>query len=156
LNFDVWWVYSGAGNREQYLEVLNRFPMFFQTGIHAHFVALVIALARLFEARRDTINVPALVKLLGSKLSNAEKRRIEALIAEALPLWKKVTLIRSNVFAHRNNTWSVEELFRKADLTPNGVRQLIKLSKEIVNALSHNFDRSGHAFNLRADRETRN
>jgi hypothetical protein len=43
---------------------MNRYHLFFSTSIHSHFVALIVALYRLYEKRRDTYNIPRLTDLL--------------------------------------------------------------------------------------------
>lgn len=62
LNFDIWWAYKSSDTRPVYIDVLNRYPQFFQTSLHAHFVALLIALYRLYEKREGTFNVPKLLR----------------------------------------------------------------------------------------------
>jgi hypothetical protein len=155
LNFDIWWVYKAKGSREQYVDVLNRYPLFFLTSIHAHFVALLIALYRMFETRPDTMNVYGLLRLLQRHLSDQQKDQVNDLIEKAKPLWVKVAIVRSEVFAHRKRTSTVEESFDKAKLSPDEIQELIGLSKKIVNCISYSFDQSSFAFNLNAERDTR-
>ncbi len=57
-NHDIWWIYKNKDTRPKYLDVMNSYLSFFQTSIHAHFVAMVIVLYRLYETRRDTISLP--------------------------------------------------------------------------------------------------
>jgi hypothetical protein len=145
-NFDIWWVYRAKGSHEQYVDVLNQYPLFFETAIHAHFVALFIALYRVFETRPDTMNVSGVLGLLQRHLSGQEKHQVDDLIKKAKPLWVKVAIVRSEVFAHRSKTLTVEKSLDKAKLSPNELRELIGLCKKIVNCLSHSFDRSSFAF----------
>src|SRR5579862_3127784 len=134
LCFDVWWVCAGEG-REQYLRAINKFPTFFSTSIHAHFVAFLVALYRLFETRRDTLNVGRVVTLLkeDQAITDHQLSKLEALLTQARPLWRKITIVRSDVFAHQKENATIEQSFKKAKLTPNEVRHLIDLSKAIVN-----------------------
>jgi len=64
LNYEIWWIYKEKNSRSKFINVLNRYPMYFQTSIHAHFVALVIALYRPFETRKDSLNLSMLLKSL--------------------------------------------------------------------------------------------
>jgi hypothetical protein len=145
-NFDIWWVYRAKGSHEEYVDVLNRYPVFFETAIHAHLVAVFIALYRVFETRRDTVNVSGVLALLERHLSGQERPQMDDLIERAKPLWVKVAMVRSEVFAHRSKTSTVEKSFEEAKLSPNELRKLIELCKKIVNYLSHSFDGSSFAF----------
>jgi hypothetical protein len=64
LNYEVWWMYSSEDTRPEFVDAMNRYTIFFQTSIHAHFVALLVALYRLYETREDTYNIPSLLQLL--------------------------------------------------------------------------------------------
>jgi hypothetical protein len=56
-NFEIWWVYKDVETRRKYIQSMNRYSEFFRASIHAHFVANVIALYRLYESRHDSINI---------------------------------------------------------------------------------------------------
>jgi len=157
LNFDVWWVYTAKDSRNQYIGAMNKYPTFFRMSIHAHVVAIVIALYRIFETRKDTYNVRRLVALLEENhvIAEPERAKVNQLLREAQPPWRKITIVRSDVFAHRKKGSTVEQSFKKAHLSPNEMRHLIELSKDIVNTLSHAFDRSSFAFNLNAEGDTK-
>jgi hypothetical protein len=79
------------------------------------------------------------------------KRRINTLT----PIWKKVSIIRNNVFGHRNAGLAVQEAFRRAAVTPNQLRAQIKKTADLLNAISLELDGSWHAFNLRGTEDTR-
>ncbi len=64
LNYDIWWVYKSDRTRPQYVDTMNRYRIFFTTSLHAHFVALIVALYRLYEKRRDTHNIPGLILVI--------------------------------------------------------------------------------------------
>jgi hypothetical protein len=67
LNFEIWWVYKSSDTRPKYVGVMNEYQPFFVTAIHAHFVALLVALYSLYETRPDTHNVPQLLNGLKSE-----------------------------------------------------------------------------------------
>jgi hypothetical protein len=129
---------------------------FFQTSIHAHFVAMIIALYRLYETRRDTINIPRLLQFLEQNhpLSDDAVSSINENIAQAKPIWIKVGIIRSEVFAHLTNERNVEESFDKANIKYCEFKDLIELSKIITNAIGQAYDRNTHAFNLSSINDT--
>ena len=59
----------------------------------AHFVAMIIALYRLFETRNDTINIPQLVGFFENEGSfpHKEIQRFKSEIKKIKPLWIKVS-----------------------------------------------------------------
>src|SRR5712692_2198242 len=69
LNYDIWRVYTNPDDRSQYLDTMNRYRLFFTTSIHAHFVAMLVALYRLYETRTDTYNVPSLLRVVREEKS---------------------------------------------------------------------------------------
>jgi len=155
-NHDIWWVYKHKDTRSKFLDIMNHYPAFFQTSLHAHFAAMVIQLYRLFETRQDTISFPQLIRLLdgNSKLSDNAKRELDSFMAKAKPIWIKIGIIRSEIFAHANNEATIEESFKKADIRYDQFRELIDLSKTISNVITQDFDRSTHTFDLSAGSDT--
>ncbi len=157
LNYDIWWVCKAKGSRERYIDVIRKYPLFFQASIDAHFVALLVALYRIFETRRDTINVRRLITMVENTgaLPASKRSELDELHRAVKPLWRKVSIIRSEVFAHRTRDSTPEKSFARAGLSPNEIKSLIDSSKKIVNLLSQAFDHSTFAFNLSAEEETR-
>lgn len=151
LNYEIWWVYKNKDTRPVYVDTMNRYGLFFQTSIHAHFVAFLVELYRLYETRPDTFNIPSLLKILKaeSKLPAATLGSLESIYKdEAKPLWIKVNILRNNAFGHRSAAHSVDEVFREAGVTPNELRDLVEVTKKFLNELTHAWDNSFHAFNL--------
>ena len=156
-NHDIWWIYKSKDTRPKFIDVMNSYLSFFQTSIHAHFVAMVIALYRLYETRPDTISLPQLLKVLNSDhlLSDDAMNRVSELMQKAKPTWIKVGIIRSEVFAHLNDERNTEESFRKADIKYRQFKELIDLSKTIINVITQDYNRNTHAFNLSAEFDTK-
>ncbi len=156
-NHDIWWIYKSRDTRPKFIDAMNTYLAFFQTSIHAHFVAMIIALYRLYETRRDTISLPQLLKVLDRDhpLSDDAKNRVTGLMQKAKPIWIKIGFVRSEVFAHLSDERSIDDSFKKADLKYRHFKDLIELSKTIINIITHDYDRSTHAFNLSAEFHTK-
>jgi hypothetical protein len=154
-NYEIWWIYSYQESRNKYIKVLNNYTLFFQTSIHAHFVALVVALYRLFETRTDTVNFTQLMKIIKRKqLIEADGiEQIEKDIENLKPIWVKISIIRNEVFAHRNFDLT-NQTFQKAGITPTDIKAFLELSKELCNKITRTLDNSTHAFNLSAVDDT--
>lgn len=153
LNYEIWWTYKSKDTRPGYVDVMNKYALFFQTSIHAHFVALLVALYRLYETRDDTFNIPSLLKMLRdeSRLPDATIDFLEDIYRnEARPLWIKVNILRNKAFGHRSATHTVEEVFKEAGVTPNELRDLLEVTKKLLNKLTYSCSKCVHAFNLGA------
>lgn len=157
LNYDVWWVYKEKGSRERFVDVMNDYVDFFSISIHAHFVALLAALYYIYETRTDTVNVPRLLELLSAEgiLSQTDIAETKELYETAKPLWVKVSILRNEQFMHRASKLSAEDgAFKKANIAPDDFKRLIKLTRELLNKVTHKRDRDTHAFNLNAAQDT--
>lgn len=103
LHYDVWWTLRSKVSRPHHVRVMNRYLHFFRSSISAHFVAMLVALYRVYETRTDTHNITVLInqietqKLLPTHILNALKEKCEI----AKPLWIKVAILRNEVFGHR-------------------------------------------------------
>ena len=156
LNYQVWWTYKKDANRDDYIDVLSEYALFFQTSIHAHFVASIVSLYRLYEtrSRSDTFTIPAAIKLAGVwKIPPTTIASMNGHYAVAKPLWIKICLLRNNVFGHRSKHLSIEDAFKKAEISSNDIAHLISLSKAILNELAHAWDNTTYIFNLDADKD---
>ncbi len=65
-----------------------------------------------------------------------------------------MSILRNKAFGHRSTSHTVEEAFAEADVTPNEFAQLIEVTKDLLNEISHAYDKSSHAFNLGAREDT--
>ncbi len=136
---------------------MNRYSLFFQTSIHAHFVALLVGLYRLYETRDDTFNIPSLLKLLKEhgQLPSTTIELLDSIYKDqAKPLWIKVNILRNKAFGHRSVAHTVEEVFKEAGATPNELRDLVKVTKQLLNKLTHEWNKNVHVFNLGSREDT--
>lgn len=150
LNYEIWWTYQSRETRPKYLDVMNRYSLFFQTSLHAHFVALIVCLYKLYEARRDTFNVQLLLRTLrrdGALPANV-LRSLDNQVRTMKPLWRKVSVLRNKVFGHSSKAHTAAQAFREAGVTPNELRDLLEGSKRLLNDLTLAVEQSSHAFNL--------
>lgn len=153
-NFEIWWIYKSVDTRPKYIDAMNQYVGFFRVSIHAHFVACVIALYRFFEKRRDTVTFPNLLK----SLSDPDRKNLPIGFVgketKAIEIWKKICIIRNNCFSHLKNYDEIKEWFKKADMSTDEMREIIELSKEILNSISRARGGRSHAFNLSVKRDT--
>ena len=149
LNYQIWWVYKEKTLRTRYAGTMNRYSPFFQTGIHAHFVSYLVAIYRLHEKRKDTINIPRFVDMLektgavnGQAIATGRK-----LLLQSKSLWIKVGILRNEAFAHRADAKGVSDVFGKAAVKPDQLVELNELTKKILNGLTGHWNKTAHIFN---------
>lgn len=164
LNYEIWRVYRDILDGDEiyshvgkyYIDQMNEYPLFFQPSIHAHFVAALVSLYRLYETRPDTYNVPGFLKLLNRENAVSEKtlEKLRCLSEEAKPLWIKINILRNDAFGHRSQDYSVSEVFVKAKATPDDLKNLLELTKNLINTATLAWNRSKHTFNLSSRGDT--
>jgi hypothetical protein len=149
-NYEIWLVCNEKNSRKRFVDVLDDYPLYFQTSLRANFVAMIISLYRLYETREDTINIPQLLRLLKKRnnISGQEIESMESDVKSMRPLWKKVSILRNNLFGHRSNKLVDEDVWKKANVTPDQLKRLIDDSKGLLNKMTRLWDRRSHAFNL--------
>jgi hypothetical protein len=150
LNFEVWWTYKNEDTRSRFINVMNQYSIFFQTSIHAHFVATVVGLYRLYETRSDAVSIPRVLHRLRAEkvVPEGALQSLSARSKQAKTIWVRVAILRNEVFGHLAIDTTIEEAFRKAALTPNDLAELIIQTKALLNDLTRILERSCHAFNL--------
>jgi hypothetical protein len=158
LAYDVWREFTSANNRDAFEGAMGRFPRYFEATIHSSLVTVVVTCYRLFEDRRDTANFPQLLRDLAATCasSNDVTKKTSAYSQEILPTWKKVSILRNNVFGHRSKKINPVEAFQKAKITPDQLRDLIKNMRSLLNLLSRETCGRSFAFNRSARREIGN
>ena len=134
--FDFWWIYENVPTRKKYLPAMNRYSEFFKFDSHAQEVAYTIYLCQVFDKRKNTLSVVNVIE--EAKARNISKESIataEEALHEAEPILKKMSIIRNNLFAHRKDSLSFEDAFKKASIKPNQIRSLTELALDAVNSL---------------------
>ena len=84
LNYEIWWFYKEKDNRKKFIDTLRIYKPFFEISLHAHFVAMIIAIYKLFETRSDTVNMHQLIGLLKEEgvIPQRKIQKIESKIKE--------------------------------------------------------------------------
>jgi hypothetical protein len=159
VNYDIWRVFTDT--RSKYAEAMEIYNQFFRTSIHAHFVALVIAVYRLYETKpsrgkTDTFNIPTLL----TKLTNSGDIPASVIVqlnetqSKVEPIWNKIKILRNRVFGHRSQAHTIPELFQEAAITPNELDRIIELTKSLLNTLTYSWNRSTYPFDTDAKEDT--
>lgn len=123
-NYDIWWVYKSADTRPLYAEVMDRFQWFFEASVHAHFVAMLMALSRLLD--RDTRSVSVRSMPSGGVAG-------EHALEQASRLWAKLKIVRDKAIAHSSARLNWEQAFKAANMKYDEVYELLEATTQVVN-----------------------
>lgn len=141
-NNAIWRIYKI--DRPKHVEVMNEYVGFFRCSIHAHFVAILVAVGVLYKNKNDSYNLHDLITyakkhaLVHPSVLEKQKRRLQKVQGIADNLWK----IRSKAFAHMDTKLSYEEVFKTFSFTPKQLTQLITTAQRILKDMCYAFDRS--------------
>lgn len=132
-NLEIYKVIAVDGRTVKYLDVLNEYLAYFHSAHHAHLVAVIVSLYGFYETRDDSHNINQLIKISGP----ATRQKVESDLQLAKPLWRKVIVLRNEVFGHRSSEVSIEAAFKKANLNVTSLRDLVNLTHKILNTVSY-------------------
>jgi hypothetical protein len=133
--YGIWWLYEGSNTRTMHFDTMNQYPDFFRFDAHAHFFALVMYVAALYETRRDTVNLAAIVARSQHVIAHCTYESAKAMLEATEAVSCKVRVLRNKLFAHRSASLSYADAFRMAELTPDQLRDLISDGLHIANTL---------------------
>lgn len=150
LNFRIWWIYVNREDLAKYINTLNAYALFFTLGKAAHFTAMIGAVSALYETRRDTVNVARVLKMFPSEVAESVRDKRD----EATRIWRKAYRIAKSILHHVSLEEDSDKVFAQAGLSPDEIKRLISVSKEIVDTLSYANDRSTFASFLDSSKQT--
>ena len=134
--FDFWWTYEGLETRQKYLPGMNNYSEFFRFDVHAHQLSYIIYLCQIFESRTKTLSINNVLKEVQDRgISDRNIVEAQRVLQEGTPIYKKLVIVRSNLFAHRSASLNYPEAFSMASVNPNDIRRLTELALEATNLL---------------------
>jgi AbiU2 len=154
--FDVWREMQDGNKRQVYEPVVADYPIFFETTVIAHLIAMSTLLYPILETRRDTHNIPGLVRtMLDAKMDAPGLSSAESQLAELRPAWAKLARVRNEVFGHRSNSRFPVQVFAEIRLHPDEIGGLIEQLKEVIRDLARIANTIvSHALTLSATEDT--
>ena len=136
--FDVWFYFESRGTRPAILNTMREYHEFFRFMPHANQAAFIVTIAALFEKRKDTINLPQLVKEVtrANEMSQQTQAELQELLNRAEPSAAKVIILRHKAFAHRSAYKSYDDVFKEAEVTAKQMSGLTEIALQIANKLA--------------------
>jgi len=149
LNFELWLAFEDP-DLEKFRPAFRRYSGYFAVARHAHLFTAVVSLYRLFETRPDTVNLDRLLESLEQERPGfrAGLPLDSTKVSRARAIWRKICVLRNEVFAHRNRELSVADSFGKASLSKAEVLELIDLCKRMVESIQRIWDGTAPAWPL--------
>jgi len=135
--FDIWWIFINKKDRTKYGVTQLQYKYFFETCSFALVAAMIVSLYKPFEPRHDTVNIGSILRH-GKDLSILDKNDITILnnlVTIARPIWGKIAILRSSIFAHKNLCLSREEIYKIAHVTANEIKELTERMLVLLNVI---------------------
>ena len=159
MSFRIWWVFRNSEDAPQWNETVNEFPAFFAPTVRSHLVTFVISLGNLLDTKKGTISFPNLINLAkrDGRVSPHDLEKAEQQLAKMDPTAKKIQILRHNLFAHLKADADGHDVFNKAGITPNQIKNLILDGLILLNLISREIQEVVYADNFdEVECETRN
>jgi hypothetical protein len=156
-HYNIHYVLTNADDRPKYVNVMNHYLGFFRASISAEFTAMLLTLSKILDknTKNNRISLYSLIKL-AQKHELIELSKLQE-IKDALngteKMFEKLQILRNNNFAHLGNLDS-QESFKRAGISPNDMRRLIKRSIEILRTIYYAYDRGDFAFDYGSRKDT--
>jgi AbiU2 len=131
-NFDILQIYRSPKTRKQYWRVLTAYENFFSTGQRAHFIAMVVALGRVFDDNPKNVCIKALLDT-APDFEKIETNNLNS----ACGLWNgNVSNLRHAFAAHHGRPAPIMSMSvsMRASMTLARIERLIRLCETVVTA----------------------
>lgn len=137
-NFSVWWALKNKDTRHMHIQTMDKYTQYFLTAINAHFVSTIVPIYCLYESKHDTFNLIKLIEAARTeaKLDTEASKRTDELLAKAVVIWKKIGILRNRAFGHRSKADTISELFQKAQVTADEIRDILDMSRRLLNIVA--------------------
>jgi hypothetical protein len=135
--WQAWWFYMGEDTDSEFAYAFALYPWVVETEVHAHFVATLMALGKLYDDSPDAVSMACLFREARAQESVSDDllaaTRLDRKKAEAI--WKKLRRIRNKNVAHRTAVEQFEAVFSQADIKYAEVEELVDLSRKVLNKI---------------------
>ena len=142
-NYNIWWIYKSE--RTKYVDVLNQYLGFFSYSIHAHFIAMLLAISTVYELK-DKKNLSLLTLInYARKYSLIEDDLLQSFENELFrmkDLSSKIQILRNNHFAHISKNLNYSQVLNLAKIRYDDFKVLIDSACKLLNDISYVFERS--------------
>jgi len=134
--FNIWQACQQSHGDKATVEMFNDvYPGVLVWIEHALLAQSVNSLYFLNEKRSDTLNFGSLLSRFKDSLSDVSYEELCLKVGELKSVWKKLALLRNEIFAHRTNQRAIADSFVKASISPAEIESYIKTARFIVQRM---------------------
>ena len=149
IDFDMWLAMrSGRTDKDVVIMLKRRYGRFFMSAENAFFNSLVTILYSVFEKRRDTANLWSFRSSIEDVWGSEALEEVDEKYVEIKPIWKRICILRNEVVGHQSLRRTSDESHKIAGLTIADLRDMIKLSQELLFSMASKFQDVHVDFNL--------
>lgn len=106
---------------------------FFNAIEKSSLVTVVIGLAKFSDTHKNALSAKKLFKeMIEFGVSTDEVEKLDGEYESCSEIWKKILVLRHNVFAHASGTISEDEAFSQAEITPNQISEAVSCAYTII------------------------
>jgi hypothetical protein len=154
--YEAWWNLKNEEVRPKYVATMNRYSEYFIVAVHSHFVAMLMALFRLYDdTSPKALSIPRFLVSAQSEagVPREVRERAEAGLKSVEPTIKKIRLLRDKVFAHRDRSYTYERALEEVDLIPDEIGRLTEDTLVIINSLMRARNQGAYEFEHKTKRD---
>ena len=133
--YAIWWELVNRENLDRYEAQIRNHEDYFAATAHSLFQSFVVISYQLFETRKDTKSIPALIESMKDSHPDL-MRALTANIESNRPVLGKLFALRNKVYAHRSRIQSPEEIFAETGLTPDEMKGAVDFIRSVMSSLA--------------------
>lgn len=150
INFDLWeGLREGRSDRET-VRALQPYAAFFSGAENALFDSFILILYAVYETRRDTVSITALLKAVEATVLTAPLEVFKARAKALKPAWVKVGILRNEAVGHQALNTIPARVFENAAISPQAIRELLKDSQRLLADIALEAFKIKMVFNARS------
>jgi hypothetical protein len=141
VSFEIWRLLTFKNTNVEtapHARAFGAYRGFFIPSVHAHLIACVMAIYRLFDSDSGVVSLSA-CNDLRRRLTSDQNEVFRQKLGSVRDIADRVAGLRNQLFAHRDDS-SVQAAFDRARLKRDELRQLINTARELVELLRSGWD----------------
>ena len=138
-HYEVWWAQANEA-RPHLVDVMNEHNDFFRASYDAHYTALFVYIAHLFDKRPDSSSIPTYLTAIEPSTEPTRLQDLQARYAELAERAAPLVTARHKTVAHIDAKLSDKDVFAPLNITWNETRAIVYDSAKFVAELAGTTD----------------
>ena len=148
-SYDIWWILRNGNQNYPDSYVLNNYKYYYWSALNDHFTTMVVFAYKVFDDRDKTISIRNLKKLADQHFTIDDEELLSLLDSNWTnieDIWIKIRTLRHCYFAHTSEKLNHDDVFKRANITPNTINKYFDQCLEYINYLSTAYDNKKYIF----------